>query len=117
LAAAHPSQAYSAVLDEALRMGFKPQRAGGTGGIEPEFLPPSGFIAVTMEFTMMSPAERDRELVARFAGKRPILRKTKMMGIARLASTDQAGLPGDKTYMLAIANAPRLGVRQHRLVD
>ena len=40
-----------------------------------------------------------------------------MMGIARLTTADQAGLLGDKLHMLAIANAPRLGMRQHRLVN
>ena len=46
-----------------------------------------------------------------------ILRKAQMMGVARLASADQAGLLSDKVHMLAIANAPRFGMRQHGFVD
>jgi hypothetical protein len=72
---------------------------------------------MAMELAMMSATERDRELVADFASECPILREAQMMGIARLTPADQAGLPGDKADMLAIANAARLGMRQYRLVD
>jgi hypothetical protein len=65
----------------------------------------------------MSPAERHSEFVADSAAERTVLRKTQMMGIARLAATDQAGLLGDKVHMFAIANAPRFGMRQHGFVD
>jgi hypothetical protein len=41
-------------LARRLRMRREPQRARGLGWIEPEFLPPSGFIAVAMELAMMS---------------------------------------------------------------
>ena len=50
------------------RMRREPQRASGTGRIEPKFLPPAGFITVTMDLTMMSPAKRNRELIADLAG-------------------------------------------------
>jgi hypothetical protein len=100
-----------------LRMRGEPQRAGGTGRVKPDFLPPSGFTAMTMKLPMMSPAQRHRELVADFAGERPILGKAQMMRIARLTSANQASLLGDEPHMLAIANASRFWVRQHRLVD
>lgn len=98
-------------------MRREPQRVCSPVGIEPEFLPPPGFIALTMEFAMMSPAERDCELVADFASECSILGKTQMMGIARLPSADQAGLLGHKSHVVAIANAPQFGMRQQRLVD
>jgi len=72
---------------------------------------------MTMDLAMMSPAEWDCELVADPAAERSVLRKAQMVGIAWLASADQAGLLDNKPHMLAIANAPRLGMRQHRLVD
>ena len=59
-----------------------------------------------MQFAMMPPTERDRELVTDFAPERPVLRKAQMMGIARPAPADQTGLPGDKPHMLAIAESP-----------
>jgi hypothetical protein len=40
-----------------------------------------------------------------------------MMGVARLTPADQAGLPGNEPHMIAIADAPRLGVHQDGFVD
>ena len=40
-----------------------------------------------------------------------------MMGVARLTPADQAGLRGDKPYMVAIANAAWLGMTQDGFVD
>lgn len=61
---------------------------------------------------MMAPAQRYREFVADFAAESLILRKAQMVGVARLTAADQAGLPSDKTHMVAIANAP--GFRMHQ---
>src|SRR5437868_2084360 len=98
-------------------MRLKPQRPRGTSRIEAELLPPRGFIAVTMQLAMMSTAQRDGELVTDPAAQCSVLRKTQMMGLARLTSADQAGLPSDKPHMLPVANAPRLGMRQDGLLD
>jgi hypothetical protein len=38
------------------RMRLKPQCARRAGGIEPKLLPPRRFVAVTMNFAMVSPA-------------------------------------------------------------
>jgi len=73
-------------------MGFEPKRSRRAGGIDSELMPPGRFVSVTMQFAMVSPAQRDRELVAGFAAERAILCKSKMMGVAGLASADQAGL-------------------------
>jgi hypothetical protein len=58
-----------------LRVSREPQCAGGTGRIEPVFLPPARFIAVTMQLAMMSPAEWHREFVADLAAKCTRLRE------------------------------------------
>jgi hypothetical protein len=39
------------------------------------------------------------------------------MGVARLASADEASLSSDKTHMFAIPNPPRLRIGQDRFVD
>ena len=75
-----------------MSMGFKPQCARRAGGIEPKLLPPRRFVAVTMNFAMVSPAQRDRELVADFTAERPVLGKAQVMGVAGLSSADQTGL-------------------------
>ena len=73
-------------------MGFKPQCTRGAGGIETKSLPPRRFIAVTVVFAMVPPAQRDREFVTDLAAKRPVLRKAQMMGVTGPSSADQAGL-------------------------
>jgi hypothetical protein len=90
--------------------------SSGTGWIEAEFLPPTPFIPMMMELAMVCPAERYRELVADLAAERAVLRKTQMMGIARLSSADQAGLLGDKAQMITIAEATGLRMHQHGFV-
>jgi hypothetical protein len=117
---------WSGVISPSIRLGkplhdlwmrFEPQRSRGAGRIESELLPPCRFIPVTMHFTMMSPAQRDRELITGLAPECPVLREAQMMGIAGLTSADQAGLLGDKPHMIAIANAAWLGMAQDGFID
>jgi hypothetical protein len=63
-----------------------------------------------MHFAMMDPAERDRELIARFAAKRFLLSKAQMVSVGRLPTADQAGLSANKPKMLTISQATRLGI-------
>ena len=51
-------------------MGLQPQRASGDGRIDTGLIPPGGFIAAAMDLAMMSPAERNRELIADLAAER-----------------------------------------------
>jgi len=60
-------------------MGLKPKRGRRRQGIYSRFPPPRCFIAMTMQLAMMSPAQRDRELVTGLAAQRPVLRKAQMM--------------------------------------
>lgn len=46
------------------RMGFEPQRARRHGRIDPDLPPSSGFIVAAMDFAMVAPTQRGRELVA-----------------------------------------------------
>jgi hypothetical protein len=73
-------------------MCSKPQCARGAGWVEAKFLPPLRFIPATVDFAMVSPAQRHREFITDLPTERPVLRKPQMMGVARLTSTDQAGL-------------------------
>jgi hypothetical protein len=66
---------------------------------------------MTMQLAMMAAAQRDGELIADLAGERPALGKAQVMGIARLTAADQARLLGDEIHVVAVANAPWLGVR------
>jgi len=71
-----------------LRVRREPQRAGGTGRIESEFVPPACFITVTMQLAMMSPAEGHRKFVADLAAECKRLREAQMVWIGRPATAD-----------------------------
>ena len=105
-------------LDHRLRLRVRgePQRACGTGRIEPEFLPPPGFITVAMQLAMMSPAERHREFVADLATECTRLRETQMVWIGRPPAADQARLLNHMPDMIAVTNATRFGEDEHTLV-
>ena len=66
---------------------------------------------------MVSAAERDGELIADFTTERPALREPQVVRIAGLPSADQAGLLGNETQVVPIADAARLGEGKHGLVD
>ena len=72
---------------------------------------------MTMKLAMMTATERDSELVADFAAERPALGKAQVMGVAGFAAADQTGLLRHKAHMVAIADAPRLGMGENGLID
>ena len=100
-----------------LRMGFEPQLTGRDGRVDAGFAPPRRFIAMTMELAVMTAAERHGELVADLAAERPALGKAQVMGVGRFTTTDQTSLLRHKAHMVAIADAPRLGMRENRFID
>lgn len=72
---------------------------------------------MTMNLTVMTAAERHGELVADLATERPALGKTQVMGVAGFTTADQTSLLCHKAHMVAIADTPRLGMRENRFVD
>jgi len=62
-----------------------------------------------MNFAMVSPAQRHRELIAYPATERTRLRKTQMMRIRWAPTANQAGLFDDMPDMVAVTNATRFG--------
>jgi hypothetical protein len=73
------------LLEQSLRVRFKPQRTCRAGRIDGELVPPSGFVPVAMQFAMMSSAQRDGELIANLAAECSILCEAQMVGIAAAA--------------------------------
>jgi hypothetical protein len=86
-------------------------RADASGG------PPCRLIAAPVKSTMMSAAQRHRELIADPAAQGPRLHESEVMGVARLPPTKQARLRGHELQMGAIAVAARLAQREGALVD
>ena len=77
-------------------MGFQPKLARQADGLETGFRPPVRFPAGAVQFAMVCPAQWDREFVADLEAETAGLRKPQMMGIAGLASADQARLFGNE---------------------
>ena len=98
-------------------MSLQPQFPGRGGRIDGGFLPPFGFVAKTMNFPMMAPAQGNRELIADLASERAALREAKMMSVGRLPAADQTGTARNKFDMVAITEPARLGQCQNALVD
>ena len=59
-------------------------------------LPPSHFVAGLVQLPVMPTAERHGELIADFQANAARLRKSQMMWVARLPTTDQARLRCDE---------------------
>src|SRR5262249_45902297 len=79
-------------------------------------LPPRSFVAAPVKLAMMQPAQRHGELVAHLSSHRLPVGKLDVVGIARRAATNQAGLRADKFEMLLVTTAQPLGQRQRRLL-
>jgi len=98
-------------------MRLPPQFFRDRSRIDSGLLPPCRFITVTMQFAMVSAAERDGELVTDLAAERSALCEAEVMGVGRLPFADQAGLLRDVTEVIAVADAPRLGEGECGFVD
>jgi len=98
-------------------MRVQPQCSSGDRWINTQFFPPPGFITAAMDFTMMTSAKRNGELIADLAPHRAALGEAKVMGISGLPPADQAGVRGDKLDVFAVTMPPRLRQRQDALVN
>jgi hypothetical protein len=61
--------------------GALPKLAGHLDRVDASLLPPGSLVADAMQRAMMRATERDCELIAGFAPKRPRLHKSDVMGI------------------------------------
>ena len=77
-------------------MALFPKRSGDVQRLDLPILPPRHLIAGLMQLPMMDSAKGNGELVADLHAKGARLRKPEVMRIARLPTTDQAGLRCDK---------------------
>jgi hypothetical protein len=82
-------------LSRRQRMRLEPRRPGRDRRVYADSRPSGGFVTATMDLPVMAPAQRDGELVADPAAKRPALGKSQVMSIRRLSAADQARVLGD----------------------
>ena len=66
---------------------------------------------------MMTPAERNGELIAHLEADSSRLGKAQVMRVRRLAATDEAGLRGHELQMRLVAQPLGLTKRERTLVD
>jgi hypothetical protein len=72
---------------------------------------------MAMNLAMMASTECDDPLVADLSAKCGALREAQMMGIGRCAAADEARLGRDKSEMIFVPNATRLGMGQFTPVN
>src|SRR5262249_23884532 len=94
-----------------------PQLPGSLGRIDAGILPPGGFIAYAVHQSVMDSTQRHRELIARLATHGPRLQVAQMMGVGRLAATEEAGLLGDVAKVRLVAITAGSGNRLRALGD
>jgi hypothetical protein len=92
-------------------MRFQPQHTGCDGRIKACGFPPCGFVAAAVNLAMMSPAQRDRELVADLASQGSTLCEAQMVGIRRLPAAHETRLRSHISDVFAITNSARLRQR------
>jgi hypothetical protein len=94
-----------------------PQPVGHSDRIDSCRLPPRRLIAVPVNLTMVSAAERHHELVAGFPAQRSRLHEPEVMRFGRLALASKTGLRRHEPQMRAITIAARFANGQGTLVD
>ena len=98
-------------------MALFPESAGDLDRINIGLLPPRALVACAMHRPMMSPAERDRELIADLAAKRTWPHEAEVVRIRGPAAAHKARLLGDIAKVLAVAVATRSGDCEETFVD
>ena len=73
------------------RVVFEPERAGRNARVDTSIAPPLCFIAASMDFAMMTAAERNCEFIADLAAECPALGEPEMMRIRRPPAADCRG--------------------------
>ncbi len=94
-----------------------PEETGGRFGFNTALAPPGLFVTPIMQFAVMQGAERHGPFIADFGSECAGLHEGQMMGLARLAVTDETGLAGDELQMALVALAARCPDGESGLVD
>src|SRR5262245_49177688 len=98
-------------------MSLFPKVLGDANRIDLQVFPPSRFVTYLMQLPVMSPAERYGELIADLQANAARLRKSQMMRVARLPTTDQARLRCHKLEMRFVTQPLGFGNDKLALVD
>jgi hypothetical protein len=89
-------------------MRANPQDAGDNSRINLSLSPPCGFIAAAVNFAMVPPTQRHRELVTNLAPESRRLRKAQVVSVCGVSPANKTGLLGNVSDVIAVPNAARL---------
>ena len=92
-------------------MGALPKRKRNGHWINFEPRPPSCFVTLLVELTMMETTNRNRELIADFSSQRSRLGEAKMVRVRRLAAAHDARLLGHEFEVVLVAQPNGLAAR------
>src|SRR5579872_948219 len=73
--------------------------------IDVRFFPPRLFIAMSMDFAVMQPADGHRVLIANLSAERARLGEAQMMSVGREPAANETRQGGDKSQVLFVAQA------------
>ena len=84
-------------------MGLFPKASRNLQHSDPLLLPPSFLISCLVQFTVVTAAERDGELITDLEPNRARLRETQMVWIGWATTADKAGLRSNEFQVSLIA--------------
>src|SRR6185312_2580577 len=103
------------IVSQAERVSAFPETCRNCERVDFCAAPPVTLVATTMKFPMMEPADGDGESVAHLASHGLWFCELDVVSIRRASSTDETGLGGNKSQMIAVALAYGLRDDGHRL--
>ena len=89
-------------------MTLSPQRKRNGQGFDTGFSPPCGLVTVSVDLTVMEPADGHNELVADLSAERTGLGEAQVMWVGRGATAQEAGLGRYELAVLLVAQADGL---------
>ena len=98
-------------------MTFEPQITSNNHRINARFKPPLSFIAATVNLAMVSPTQRNGELIAGLAAERTSLRKSQVMCVCRLPAADEARVFGNRSHVISVPHPTQFRNGQSALID
>jgi len=94
-----------------------PQSVCYSERLNADLCPPRCFVATSMNFAVVSTAQRHRELITRLASKCSALCKSEVVRIGGTPTANQTRMFCDEFHMLSIAESSRLRVGKTALFD
>jgi len=83
---------------------LRPKRVRGDNRVYANRFPPLGLVTAVVDFAMVSPAQRNGELIAYFPTERAVLCEAEVVSVRRLPTADQTRMCRSKPHTIPITN-------------